>query len=414
MKAHILTIGDELLIGQVVNTNAASIATQLNGAGVDVARMLTVGDDDAEILRALADAFREADAVIVTGGLGPTHDDITKKALCTFFETDLVSSPEVREAIERFMVQRGHPWSPASEEQTMVPRGCTVIPNRHGTAPGQFFERGGKVVIAMPGVPYEMEYMMRDFVLPWLQSRPSGAAILHRTLRTTGIAESILSARLGDLVALLGGAKLAFLPSAGGVRLRITVMDDDPDRARRRVADVEAGIRASASEYIYGAEDEEIEDVVGRLLAERGLSIGVAESCTGGLVSHRLTNVPGSSRYLLAGVVAYSNASKVRLLGVPEELIASHGAVSMEVAAAMAAGMRANSGASIGLATTGIAGPSGGSAAKPVGLVWIGYADADRTFARRFNLGGERVRIKERASQSALDLLRRALLGLPV
>ncbi len=412
MKALILTIGDELLIGQVLNTNAAFISDKLSGAGVEVVRQLTVGDEASEILRALREGYDALDAVLITGGLGPTHDDITKKALCTFFQTDLVSDPGVRQCIERFLAQRSQPWSDASEEQTLVPRGCTVILNHHGTAPGALFERGGKYVFAMPGVPYEMEYMMNDFIVPLLRSRAGGKTIVHRTLRTTGIPESVLSARLGNIEEMLGGARLAFLPSAGGVRLRISVVDADSGRAEARARAVEERIRAKAEEFIYGTGEEEIEEVVGRLLVERGLTIALAESFTGGLVSHRLTNVPGSSRYLLASVVAYSNDAKRAILGVPAELIKTQGAVSEEVAVAMAAGARTVSGASLGLSTTGIAGPSGGTPEKPVGLVWIGYADRERSFARRFTMGGERVRIKERASQSALELIRRTLLGL--
>jgi nicotinamide-nucleotide amidase len=410
VKALILTIGDELLIGQVVNTNAASIAQHLNGAGVEVARMLTVGDGHGEIDRALAEGVRDHDLVLITGGLGPTHDDITKRALCRFFGTDLVSDPGVRATIEDFLRQRGASWTEASEEQTMVPRACTVIPNAHGTAPGELFERDGKIVIAMPGVPYEMEAMMTQTVVPYVRAKAGGAAIVHRTLRTTGIPESVLAAKFGDVETLLEGASLAFLPSPTGVRLRITVVDTDADNARARVERIEERIRAVAQEYIYGTGDEELEDVVGAILAAGGLTLAVAESCTGGLIAHRLTNVPGSSRYLLAGVVSYSNPSKTSFLGVPEALLAAHGAVSEEVARAMAAGVRSATGASIGLATTGIAGPTGATAGKPVGLVWIGYADARGAFAQRYQLGGTRIRIKERASQAALELLRRALL----
>jgi nicotinamide-nucleotide amidase len=411
VKALILTIGDELLIGQVVNTNAASIAQHLNGVGVEVARMLTVGDGPEGIHRALVEGVRDHDIVLVTGGLGPTHDDITKKALCRFFDTDLVSDPGVRATIERFLRQRGSSWTPSAEEQTMVPRACTVIPNAQGTAPGELFERDGKIVIAMPGVPYEMEGMMADTVVPYLRAKGTGMTIRHRTLRTTGIAESVLAAKFGDVEALLEGASLAFLPSPTGVRLRITVIDPDPRQAEARSERIEGRIRAVAEEYIYGTGDQELEEVVGEILASRGETLALAESCTGGLIAHRLTNVPGSSRYLLAGVVAYSNPSKTSFLGVPETLLKAHGAVSEEVARAMAAGVRAATGASVGLSTTGIAGPTGATADKPVGLVWVGYADAQRSFARRFQLGGQRVRIKERASQSALELLRRSLLG---
>ncbi|MBI1805168.1 MAG: competence/damage-inducible protein A [Ignavibacteriae bacterium] len=410
MKSIIITIGDELLIGQVINTNAAYIAGKLNSAGIEVRRVLTIGDEHHEILAALEESYPKFDVIVITGGLGPTHDDVTKKAVCTFFHTDLISSPDARKNIEQFLKSRSHSWSDAAEEQTHVPRGSTIIPNKLGTASGILFEREGKHVIVMPGVPYEMEGMMEDFIVPYFTERNTGKVVLHRTLKTTGIPESMLAAKLGDLKDLLGKATLAFLPSPSGVRMRITVVDPNRSAAETLIRDIESRIREKVEKYIYGADNEELEEIVGRVLAERKLTIAVAESCTGGLIADRITNVPGSSNYFERGIVAYSNESKIRLLDVPEKLIEKYGAVSKDVAEAMARGIREAARVDIGLSTTGIAGPSGGSAEKPVGTVWIGYSYKNETRAVKFQFGTERLRIKERAAQAALELVRRKIL----
>jgi len=409
MTAEILTIGDELLIGQVINTNQAYIAEQLNLINIRVARMQSVGDEMDEVLAAFRAAWDVHDVVLVTGGLGPTHDDITKKAVCRFFDTDLVSSETVRRHIQELWKRRNMHWTPSSEEQTMVPRKAALIENPLGTAAGFVFAHGTKRFIVLPGVPYEMKEMMVRSVIPMLHPLAGGTSIRHRTVRTTGITESMLAERLGDLEALLEGAKLAFLPAPTGVRLRITVHDTTPGAAERRVREIEDRIRARAAEFIYGVENEELEEVLGRILTERKLSIAVAESCTGGLILNRLTNVSGSSAYVERGVVCYSNRSKMELLGVPEQLFKHHGAVSKEVAEAMAVGIRRVAGTDIGLSTTGIAGPSGGSEEKPVGLVWIGYAGPDAAFAVEHRFGGTRTLIKERASQAALELVRKSI-----
>jgi nicotinamide-nucleotide amidase len=410
MTAEILTIGDELLIGQVVNTNQAFIAEQLNLIGIRVDRMTTVGDDLGVIVRAFGDALGRADVVMVTGGLGPTHDDVTRTAVCGFFNDELVPHPDVRAHIGRLLASRGIPWTPVHEDQARVPRTAAVMPNPAGTAPGLRFERDGRFLMVFPGVPYEMRAIVEQYAIPFLASCRQGPVIVHRTLRTTGAPESMLARHLGDLEQILGGAKLAFLPSLFGVRLRITVEDTNETAAKARVAGVEERIRAKVAKYIYGEESEELEEVLGRILAERGLTIAVAESCTGGLIADRLTDVSGSSRYFDRGIVAYSNVSKEEVLGVPRTLIERHGSVSAEVAKAMAEGVRRAGGASIGLSTTGIAGPTGGTPEKPVGLVWIGYADERGSLALRFTFGDDRRRTKERASQAALELVRRRLL----
>jgi nicotinamide-nucleotide amidase len=300
-----------------------------------------------------------------------------------------------------------------NEDQALVPRACTVIQNRLGTAPGYFFERDSRFFIVMPGVPYEMKAMMDDFVLPFLKKQNTGLVIRHLTLKTTGIAESFLAEQIGDVKNLFSpdsGITLAFLPSPLGVRLRITAKAKSVDEAEHRIRDIESKLRSKAEKYIYASGERELEEVIGLLLKERKFTLAVAESCTGGMIADRITNISGSSEYFEQGMTTYSNKSKIYELGVPSDFIKHYGAVSRQVAEAMAFGIRTKSNADIGISTTGIAGPTGGSAEKPVGLVWIGYSDKDETFAVQFNFGEERRIIKERAAQAALELVRRRML----
>jgi nicotinamide-nucleotide amidase len=410
MNATILTIGDELLIGQIINTNQAWIGEQLNLINVGVGRMLTVGDDMQAILTAFTEAWSRSDVVIVTGGLGPTHDDITKKAVCTFFDSDLVSNDDVRKHIEDFLRKRARKWTPSAEEQTMVPRKGGIIWNPLGTAAGMLFSDAHKRFIVLPGVPYEMKEMMTQSVLPMLAGLVHGAAIRHHTLRTTGIPESELAELLGNIDELLQGASLAFLPSPTGVKLRVTVHDADAATADVRVAGVEARIRAKAEKYIYGTGIQELEEALGLMLLRRTKTIAVAESCTGGLILEKLTRISGSSAYLLGGVVAYNNSVKSGVLGVDAALLAKHGSVSGEVAEAMAAGVRKITGADIGISVTGIAGPTGGTPEKPVGLIYIGYADSSCTLSAKHQFAGTRAVIRDRTSAAAMELVRRKLL----
>jgi nicotinamide-nucleotide amidase len=413
LKAEIISIGDELLIGQVINSNQAFIAEKLNSVGVFADRMTTVGDDEQEILDAFHKAFTTHDIVTVTGGLGPTHDDITRAVVCKFFHTDLVLDNEALENVKRIFARRSILPRKVNEDQALVPRTCTVIQNRLGTAPGYFFERDGKFFIVMPGVPYEMKAMMEKFILPILEKQNTGLVIRHLTLKTTGIAESFLAEQIGDVKNLFSpdsNVTLAFLPSPLGVRLRITAKAKSIDEAEHSIRDVEAKLRNKAEKYIYASGDRELEEVIGTLLKERKLTLAIAESCTGGLISDRITNISGSSEYFERGMITYSNKSKIHELGVPFDFIKQYGAVSRQVAEAMAFGIRTKSNADIGISTTGIAGPTGGSAEKPVGLVWIGYSDKDETFALQFNCGRDRRNIKERAAQASLELVRRRIL----
>jgi competence/damage-inducible protein CinA-like protein len=417
MNGEIITIGDELLIGQVVNTNQAYIAGKLNEVGIYVERMTTIGDSEEKILTAFREGLERYDVICVTGGLGPTHDDITKNVVCKFFGTDLIQNSSVLERVKKLMAGRNISWTKSAEDQALVPRSCTVIDNKNGTAPGMLFEPPAtppsKYFIVMPGVPYEMQGMMDDWIVPYFAGKNLGTVVRHRTLKTTGIPESFLATEIGDVNNILdpdGSTTLAFLPSPMGTRLRITVRDYKDESAGAKLNATERKIREKVEKYIYSSSDKDLEDVVGDLLKEKKLTLAVAESCTGGLIANRITNVSGSSEYFERGYVTYSNRSKIETLSVPADILDQRGAVSKEVAEAMASGVRKNSGADIGISTTGIAGPTGGTPEKPVGLIYIGYADATGSLAMKFNFGDNRLRFKERASQAALELLRRKLL----
>ncbi len=411
--AAVITIGDELLIGQVTNTNAAFIGQSLSEVGIEVVRIVVVGDEYREIMDVFKKYHGTVDAVLVTGGLGPTHDDITKKVVADFFNARLVMDDAVLENVRDRLSKRNIPLRKVNEEQALVPEGCEVLMNHWGTAPGMLFENVDKIFVVMPGVPHEMQNLMTEYVIPRLKAKAVGQVIKHRVLKTTGIAESSLYELIGDVGEILGDkARLAFLPSQFGVRLRITVKAPTTEEADLIVAEVERKIRIKAGRYIYSEGDVELEEIVGNLLRERNLSISVAESCTGGYISHRITNISGSSNYFKRGLVAYSNETKIELPHVDDELIHKFGAVSEEVARAMAEGIRNTSGTDIGVSVTGIAGPTGATPDKPIGLVFIGLADRAGTIVRRFMLPDERIRFKERTSQAALEIVRKRILGL--
>lgn len=414
MKAYIITIGDEILLGSTLNTNAAFIGTQLFDINIPVVKTSVIGDDNLSILNEIKSASEVADLILITGGLGPTHDDVTRKSIVDFFKTELVDNNEVLEDIKALFDKRKRKLSPANIDQAKIPIIADAIRNSHGTAPGEWIEQDGKIYVVMPGVPYEMESMMQSYVIPKLQEKigQDQSIILRKMILTTGIPESTLYERFGNLDELLNGGKLAFLPNQYGVKLRISVEGTDEKELQNKMMEIEQRIRSKAGRFIYGVGDEQLEAVVGRLLIEREFKIATAESCTGGLVGNMLTNVSGSSKYFERGVICYSNAAKVEILKVNEDTLAEHGAVSMEVAMQMAEGIKSTSGADIGLATTGIMGPTGASTNKPVGLVFIGYCDDKVCTAKKFQFGEERLLNKERTAQAALDFVRRKLLGI--
>ncbi len=412
-SAAIITIGDEVLIGQVVNTNASFMGQRLSEVGLDVARTLVVGDDYDEIMRAFRDYSDKFDAVLVTGGLGPTHDDITKKVVADFFRAKLVLDEAVLENVRDRLSRRSIPMKQVNRDQALVPQGCRVLMNHWGTAPGMLFDNDGRIFVVMPGVPHEMRNLMTEYVLPMLKEKVTGQVIRHKVLKTTGIAESSLFELLGNLDEILGGkAKLAFLPSQFGVRLRVTVKAENDRTADAVASEVVAKIRDKAEKFIYAEGEVELEETVGKILTEKHLKVALAESCTGCFISHRLTNVSGSSAYFERGVVTYSNEAKTELLNVPGDMIEKFGAVSEEVARAMAEGVRNISRADVGISVTGIAGPTGGTEEKPVGLVYIGLSDAAGTLVKKHLFPDERTRFKDRVSQAALELLRRRILGM--
>ncbi|MEW6195914.1 MAG: competence/damage-inducible protein A [Bacteroidota bacterium] len=414
MKAHIITIGDEILIGQTINTNAAYIGDRLTQHQIKILFSSVVPDDEKLVLSEFKKANSHADLVVVTGGLGPTHDDVTRKCIVEFFETELVLNEEVLNDIKKFFEVRGRSLMKTNEEQALVPKVAIPIRNMRGTAPGFWIEKKNKIFIAMPGVPHEMKGMLEETVLPKLDEKLAGkkSFLLISNLLTTGIPESMLFDKLGDINELLNGAKLAFLPSQFGVKLRITVEDNNLETAKSRLDEIEQKIRAVAGKFIYGKEADSLENVVAKLLTDRNLKISVAESCTGGLISNRLTNVSGSSKFFDRGIIAYTNAAKVELLKVDEDTILKNGAVSLEVARQMAEGAKAVSGSDIGLAVTGIMGPTGATPAKPVGLVYVGICDEKICTAKEFRFGDDRLLNKDRTSQAALEMLRRNLLGI--
>jgi competence/damage-inducible protein CinA-like protein len=416
MNANIISIGDELLIGQTTNTNASFIGNELSEININISKIVTVGDEASSILDSFESAREQSDLVIVTGGLGPTHDDITRTCVVKFFNTELIQNEEILEDIKSLFGKRNREVTDVNRAQALVPKIAEPIRNQHGTAPGMWIEKDGKIFIVMPGVPYEMKAMMNDVIVPRLIEKidDSGIWIKRRSLQTTGIPESTLSEKLGDIEELLEGGKLAFLPSITGVKLRITVEAFNEETAINKLSEIEQKIRSKVGRYIYGKDDESLEEVVARLLEERQLKISTAESCTGGLIANSLTNISGSSNYFERGVVCYSNASKVEILSVDEDTIQKHGAVSMEVAMQMAEGVKSTSGSDIGISVTGIMGPKGAETDKPVGLVFIGYCDDKVCTVKKHIFGNERLLNKQRTMRAALDMIRKQLLGIPL
>lgn len=414
MKAYLISIGDELLIGQTINTNVAFIGSLISDINIEIIKSTVIGDDHKSILDEFGLASSKADIIICTGGLGPTNDDITRNAVVQYFKTELVHNDEVIEDIKSMLKRRGRELKKTHEDQAMVPKIADVIRNENGTAPGYWIEEDKKIFIVMPGVPYEMKAMMNNYVIPKLIETIGEPKefIKKVTLQTTGLPESVLAERLGDPDELLSGAQLAFLPNQYGVRLRVTVRSSSEETANNQLLEIEQKIRSKVGRFIYGRGDENLEEVVGRLLKERELRISVSESCTGGGLADRITNINGSSTYFERGVVTYSNAAKVEILKVNEDVMMEKGAVSAEVAMQMAEGIKSISGSDIGVSLTGIMGPTGGVANKPVGTVFIGYCDDKVCTAKRFQFGEDRILNKNRATQAALDMVRRSLLGI--
>ncbi|MEO0858856.1 MAG: competence/damage-inducible protein A [Bacteroidota bacterium] len=420
MTVTLLTVGDELLIGQVTNTNAAWLGDQLSLAGFDVRRHVTVGDSVVDITRALDEGFAAGTLVVVTGGLGPTHDDVTKKVVADYFGKDMHADEALEAQIAARYEERGRPVPPSTKLMALVPDDFEQLANPIGTAAGLWYadEHQGRarIVAVMPGVPYEMEAITKTALLPRLREAHDGLVILHRTLLTVGYGETMLAERLGaeagDLAPYLNEDHLglAYLPGSGGVRLRLTATGDDRAEAQARLDRFAAFVHDRLGDAIYGEGDDTLEAIVGAMLKERGLTVAVAESCTGGRVMEQLVRVSGASAYLKGGIVAYCNEVKRDLLGVNADDLSEHGAVSEPVVKQMAEGARARLGTDVALATSGIAGPTGGTPGKPVGTLWLAYADEADTYAVRLTLTKNRALNLRLSTMAALNLLRRQLL----
>jgi nicotinamide-nucleotide amidase len=412
MFAEIITIGDEILIGQVIDTNSAWMAEALNGIGISVIQITSVSDGEQAIVQALDQAGARADIILITGGLGPTRDDITKNVLAGYFGSRLVRNDEVLEMVKEFITSRGVEMNELNLGQAMVPDNCTVIPNRWGTAPGMWFRKNGKDFIFMPGVPYEMKGIMTGFILPELRKRHDLPVIIHRTVVTQGIPESHLAILLEKYEDTLSGEfRLAYLPSPGMVRLRLSITGKDREKTENLMNSELERLLKIVSDHLVATTDEKLEKIIGELLYKKGSTLSMAESCTGGMIAHLITSIPGSSRYFTGSVVAYSNKIKEEILGVNKEIIESFGAVSEQVVREMAAGAMKLFGTDYSVATSGIAGPDGGTMEKPVGLVWIAVASRDRIIAEKFNFGNQRDTNIQKASLTALNMLRKLVLN---
>lgn len=412
MNVHLLTIGDELLIGQTKNTNAAWLGERLSHMGLQVKRTVTVGDDPEIMQEELDRAVHRAQVVLLTGGLGPTHDDVTRDVLADYFDAPLRTDDELMARVRRYYERRGRQMPKAAPTLAQVPAGFETLDNPVGAAVGLWHKEAvdgtDRCVGVLPGIPQEMKGIFDVAVQPRLEAQSDIASITYRTLVTSGIGESSLQERLDDLPDQLGeGLALAYLPSTSGVRLRLTAAEGHDTAAEERLDQLEARIRERAGEHVIGTGNVTLEEVLGHHLRDAGSTIGAAESATGGLIGHRITGVSGSSDYYEGSIVAYANRVKQEMLGVTDEALEEYGAVSEAVAVAMAAGVREALDVDVGISTTGIAGPKGGADEKPVGTVWLGYADETGTRAVRRQFVEDRTLNKELFATAALDLVRR-------
>lgn len=417
MNSIIISIGDEVLIGQVINTNAAWLGKELLALGIPAKKIVTVPDDEKEILKEFRLAVKEADVIVVTGGLGPTHDDITVKTVAKFYKSKYVLNEKVLKHVKSIFARRNITMPAANIGQALVPEVAQVLENKTGTAPGLLIDKGGKVFCVMPGVPYEMKYISQTGLFPYLSKKfkkKITKVIKHKTLHTIGIGESVLAEKIGDINKIVRKGKdyevkLAFLPSNYEVRLRITAIAKTQIKAAKLIGETEKLITKKAGKYIYSTIEGNIESTVGGLLKKKKLTIAAAESCTGGLLTSKLTDLSGSSAYVMDSIVAYSNEAKRRLLGVKAKTLKAYGSVSQKVAEEMAMGIRKRSKTDIGISVTGIAGPTGARPGKPIGYVWIGYSDSRSTFAKDFIFTKDRLRNKDIMAKMALEIVRQKL-----
>lgn len=388
ITATILTIGDEILYGQITDTNSQWISAELDKIGIKTIRKVSVGDQETEILEGLAYGEMMSDIVLITGGLGPTKDDITKRTICDYFGDKLILNESVEAHVRGFFEKRGRPFTDLNRGQAFVPSTCEIVFNQNGTAPGMWFSKSGKVFVSMPGVPFEMKAMVKETVIPKLISTFNTPIIFHKIIQTVGIGESFLAEKISAWEDQLPShIKLAYLPSSSMVKLRLTGFGNDKITLEKDIMNQVFSVLPTIEKHVFGYDDDTIESVLGKYLLKDNKTIATAESCTGGMVAATLTSVPGSSGYYFGSVIAYSNEIKINELGVNPDTINTFGAVSEETAKEMAEGVRKKLNTSIGISTTGIAGPGGGTEEKPVGTVWVAYSDERRTVARKLQLG---------------------------
>jgi len=409
---EIITIGDEIITGHRIDTNSAFIAQHLVRMGLNVRHKGSVGDSLEAMEEAFRLALKRAQIVITTGGLGPTDDDITKRALVKVFKRNLIFHEDVLEDIRKRYAARGIDMPAINQNQALLPQGATIFPNQHGSAVGICLSEDGRVLIALPGVPFEMKQILIDEVIPYLKNLNVGRTLVTESLRTTGAVESKLAELIAPGLHLDADVKLSYLPSPSSIELRVMATSESEDEGRRKVGEVTRYLESVIGKYIFGRNDDTLEAVVGQLLADNDRSLAVAESCSGGGLGELITAVPGASVYFLGGIVAYANDVKTNQLDVDPKILEDHGAVSEECAKAMASGCRARFEADYALSITGIAGPDGGTDDKPVGTTFIGLSSLHATYARRFNFGTRRESVRERAVYAALEMLRREILDI--
>lgn len=407
MKAEIITIGDEILIGQVIDTNSAWLGQELNPLGWDVTRITTISDEANEIKNSIHTGLQRSDLVIVTGGLGPTKDDVTKKTLCDYFNVDLVFDEAAYKNVERIFSFLKRPVTQVNKDQALIPANATALQNNFGTAPGLWFDTEDGILVCLPGVPYEMKDIMTNEVFPRIKDLSSDI-VSHRTLVISGVPESVISDTIeGIETSLPPTLKIAYLPNYSVVRLRITGKGRDEAQLYQQLDNTLKEIKALLGHYVVSDTDKRIEQIVGELLTEKNQTASVAESCTGGYVAHLITSVPGCSAYFPGSVVTYSYENKTDVLGVDAELLWHKGAVSQEVVEKMASAVRIKNNTDFGVAISGIAGPSGGTKDKPVGTVWMAVSDKNGVNSVAYNLRGDRLQNIERSGNLALELLRK-------
>ncbi len=410
MTAEIITIGDEILIGQVIDTNSAFIAEKLNLIGINIRQMTSISDTKEHIFTVLDQAATHSELIIITGGLGPTNDDITKSVLAEYFNTELVLNEDILNDIKALAKKKGFDLNENNRKQAEVPAKCKIIRNDYGTAAGMWFEKEDTVFISMPAVPYEMKKMFPEKVIPLLNRHFENPSLIHKTIQTFGIPESMLAEKLSEWEGNLPEKiKLAYLPSPERIRLRLSSDDDNFD-AQKEVLNETEKLKRILGDNIFGYNDDYLQDVIGDLLRKSKKTVSTAESCTGGNIAQQITSVPGSSDYFMGSVIAYSNKIKDEILGVKEDTLMEYGAVSKEVAEGMVHGVRKLYGTDYAVSVSGVAGPGGGSDEKPVGTVWISVADEESILTQKFLFGNIREINIRRASSSALNLLRKLII----